>query len=232
MVDQRQPDPEPEDEDEVEGTPAGEQPTDSTPEPEADQSAAAAPPPPSQAEYTRAQQAYGALKVKLGLPKTATRAEVDAAVDAVMSKGGSPVTEPEPDADEDPRYAQLRQERDEARQQAIMVQMDTERAISGDLADDAFRFVNLARDPKATPAEMVQAARELVLAHRDAFTETDETDETGDEEPGTPESDIGLSEGDSPTASPETSGRRNRETPATGAIRGLFKAAVEGTRRR
>lgn len=219
MVDEANPTPD-ELEDDEEGTPPGEPAAaPSAPEEPADRPTAGAPPA-TQAEYTRAQQAFAALKSDLGLPASATRADVQAAVSALKT---SPKAVSEDDAeDEDPVVVQLRAERDEARSAVVLAQMEAEREISGPLADDVFRFVNLARTSNDV-RELVQAGRELVLSHRDAFMESEaESEGESDEEP---EVDIDLSEGAAPTARP-TQGRRNRESAATSAVRDAFAKAL------
>lgn len=227
MVDDATPTPDPELEDDAEGTPEGEPAQGTTPEPAADKSPAAAPPPASQAEFTRAQQFYAEAKTTLGLPGTATRAEVNAKL-AALRAGEAP--DGEPDEDETPRERELRERAERAEEQALVTAMEAERTVSGDFADAAFKFASLTRTTNDVRA-IVQAARELVLEHRDSFLEETGDEEPG-EEPGTPEADIGLSEGESPTARPQVdAGRRNRETGAIGAVRGLFKAAAEANRR-
>ena len=182
-------------------------------EPPADQSAAAASPF-TQAEYTQSQQAIAEIRRELGLPRTATRAEV---VTAFKERLAAPAVG-EPEDEPDPRIV-------EAEQRARAAERRMAVAIYGEaFTADVIRWVNLARTTDDFEEFMLYAAAFRDTHAPQAATVIPEAP-PGPAPVATPPADAGLPEGDVTSARPTAS--RRRESGATTAIRGLFKQAAE-----
>lgn len=209
------------------GTPEGNQPTAPQTDPGPDQS----PAPDSriaQAEYTRATQLAATIRRELGLPKTATQAEVTAAIAALKAP---PRTED--DEEVDPRVAEY-----EARARAAELQLTA--AIYGqEFTEASIALVNLARSTDSID-ELMGAFAEFrdkygaaaAAAVADAAEAGEGDDEGEDEDQGPPDAGLGLSEGErSRQTTAQPSGGRRRESGVVGAVRGIFQAASEQRRR-
>lgn len=206
---------------EAPGTPATPAQADTSREP-----AAAAPPAPAsadtspaapdprlgQAEYTRSQQAFSALKAELGLEPTATREQV---IEAARQLRESAATE----VDDDGEPVEVDEEKELLRQQLWETQVNVQAAIYGlPVATEVIDLINLARttdDPSTLIPAFVAFAEGKAPAQPAAAPATP-----------APGADPGLPEGDPALpVSTQPAPRRSRESGVVGAIRGAFVAA-------
>lgn len=173
-----------------------------------------------QAEYTRSQQAFSALKAELGLDKRATREEVLAAIKALKAQPADEDGEYEDD-EPDPRVV-------EAEQRAFLAELRVSAAVYGpEFTNDALELTNLLRSTN-DPNEIMVA----IAAFRDAHSGGAQAPAQVDEEPAD-EVDpnvvpppVGLSEGDAgPSARQAISASAaRRESGAQSAVRGIFES--------
>lgn len=181
------------------------------PEPAADQSALG---PIGQAEYTRATQTAAAIKRELGLPKSATQAEVIAALQA--ARAAPEADAEEDDVEEDPRIVAERERR-------IAAELRVTTAVYGEqFAADGLALLNAARtsDDLDELFTMLAAFRD---AHAPAPAPTSAASAPTDAPPA-PEQNIDLSEGDRASRQSEPAPAGRRETGATSAVRGIFES--------
>lgn len=175
-----------------------------------------------QAEYTRSQQAFSALKAELGLDRHASREDVLAAVAALRGQPGGDDTDDEDEPEVDPRVA-------EANERAFRAELRVSAAIYGqDFTDAALELTNFARTTD-DPTELMTA----FAAFRDrwgaaaaaATTAAGSTDDaSAATDPNAPPAPVGLSEGDpGPSARPPlNASQAKRESGPIGAVRGIF----------
>lgn len=196
----------------------------------ADQSTGATPDPRlAQAEYTRSQQAFSALKERLNLPRTATRDEVLAAIDELQQGSAEGDEEEYDEAPEDPRIA-------EALAIAFNAQIQTSRAIYGDeFVDEGLNLINMLRTSDDPHELMTNLAAFVDRAAAGAGTAAPAP------EGGAPAADpnavpapVGVQDDDrGPSARQPISQSVARREPGTvSAVRGIFEGLGIATRTR
>lgn len=180
-----------------------------------------------QAEFTHAQQAFSQLKGDLGLPRTATREEVIAAVQALRERPADVEDEPEPELDPDNPLVQRLQAAEENAWQSTY---RYHAAIYGEgPVTKVAEFMTLARTTNDV-SELMEAALDVARSFAAAQGEPGPAPEP---EPSVAAGDIGLSEGDSrgPSARPQTApGGQRGDSGVVGAVRGIFERAGGLTR--
>lgn len=185
-----------------------------------------------QAEYTRSQQAFAALKERLGLPRTASRDEVLAAVDQLTN--GSPDDEGNDEDFEEPELPQEYLDRLAAAEEAAYnASIDTMGAIYGsDMVVSAIEVANVIRSTD-DPREIVTALAAFRGIGDEAPAAAGGQGEEPEGSPAVPPP-VGLSEGDSgsPARQPISGSQARREPGTVQAIRGLFEAAGIQSRNR
>ena len=177
----------------------------------------------AQAEYTKATQQNAAIKRELGLPKTATQAEVLAALAAATAAASASSDDDEDDGDDE-----LTDREREAIERARAAELRVASAVYGEeFTTSAVEFINLVRTSEDLDEILTAAA-----AFRDTGLELSATG--GDEGDGETDEDdadeggsvVGTSEGDRAPVVQASSGGR-RESGVVGALRGIFAAAGE-----
>lgn len=206
---------------ELTGTPQGEPAEQPATEEPADQPQAE-PETFGQAEYTRSQQAFSALRTELGLDRRATREDVLEAVRARAQEADEDEDE-EADVEVDPRIT-------EAEQRAFAAELRVAQAVYGDtFTTDALELTNLLRT-NDDPNEIMVA----IAAFRDKHSIAPVAAPIEDERPGAPRvpAPVGLSEGDSGPSARQaiTASAGRRESGAQQAIRGIFGELGIGSR--
>lgn len=178
----------------------------------------------AQAEFTRSQQAFADLKKQLGLPKTASREEVAAAVTALQN---APATHDE--SDDELLAPEIAERLTAAEQRAFDAELRVASAIYGqDFTTDAVDVIDTLRTTN-DPTQLMSALHGLILKYGAAEAgaggaETTQDDETTTDQP----LDIGTSEGDrGGSVQTTTAQSRGRESGVVSAVRGIFKAASD-----
>lgn len=201
-------------------TPEGEPVDEPTAEDRPDQSVA--PAVIAQAEYTRATQLAAAIRRELGLPKSATQAEVIAAVQARQAAEQAEETEEE---ELDPRIVQ-------AQERAFQAQMRVVHAVYGEqFASDALELINAVRT-----SDDIEELITQIAGFRDTHAPASDAPQAATAPPPAEPAeaspaDIDMSEGERATPVQSTpSGRR--ESGVVGALRGIFEAAGAASRPR
>jgi len=200
------------------------QPEDGAPE---DQSAAEPDRAIGQAEYTRSQQAFSALKANLGLPRNASREDVLAAVESLREERGDEGDDDQPEPD--PYVVELEQ-------RAFQAELRAVGAIYGqDFTDSALETINLLRttdDPNELLVAMAAFRDQWGSGAQAPAASGDEGDEGAEGEPVVPPM-AGLPDDSGPSGpQPISASAARKESGAVQAIRGLFEQAGIATRTR
>lgn len=177
----------------------------------------------AQAEYTRATQLAANVRRELGLPKTATQAEVIA---AIQSRSAAPA-----EVDDDDGEGLTERER-ELLERSRAAELRVQSSVYGDeFTTDAVSLINLARSTDDLE-ELMTSFAAFRDAHGGPLESGGGEEAEDDEDEAEDEGDAGIdtSEGDRAPRVEQPSGGR-RESGVVGAIRGLFAEAAESARR-
>lgn len=178
----------------------------------------------AQAEYTRATQQNAAIRAKLGLSKTATQAEILAALEAAMA---APAT-----ADDDDDADEPTERERELAERARAAELRVASAVYGDdFTTAAVDFINLARTSEDLDELLTAAAAFRGFGEESAGGQVEDDGEGDEDDEDAGGNVVDTSEGDrAPVVQPSSGGRR--ESGVVGALRGIFAAAGEERSRR
>lgn len=212
------------------GTPAQPEPAqpDPAPEPAPDQPGEPTTLTSSQAEYTRAQQAFAALRSELGLPRTATRDEVLATIRS-LKQPTQAASEPDDEALEDPRVAEALQRAADREQRAFDALLAVQTGIYGeDFTSQAIEAINLVRTSN-DPTELFPALHALVQQFGGGGAPAPAPSPAVPAQPDPlARPDIDLADGGGGGPAPTNDApRRGREPGVVGAVRGIFAEAAQ-----
>lgn len=174
----------------------------------------------TQAEYTRAQQAFSVAKQELGLSGKATREEVIAAIQRLKDGGGGEIE----DEEVDPRVA-------EADQRAWEYQARFLQATYPEIADQAIAFIDRARrepDVGDLVTELAALVEDRVEARMAALQQAPGTPSATPAAPAPPDAPPVPESGVASDTESEAQPRTTRDTAVVSAVRGLFAAAAQG----
>lgn len=204
-------------------TPPGEPVDQTTAEAPADQPAAE-PETFGQAEYTKAQQVFSALRAEWGLDRRATREEILEEARARKVPAATEDEDEEADIEVDPRIA-------EAENRAFAAELRVAQAVYGDtFTTDALELTNLLRT-NDDPNEIMVAIAAFRDKHSTAQVAAPVVEPEQSGAPRVP-APVGLSEGDSGPSARQaiTASAGRRESGAQQAIRGIFGELGIGSR--
>jgi hypothetical protein len=215
--------------DEPQSSPPADPAPEATPEDRADRQTAGAQPPNLLAEYTRSRQEISQYREALGIPKTATAAEVLSAIEAFKARPEPVAPETDDEEIDDPRVEAAMKRAREAEERALVTELRVIENTYGAVATDAYEIINIVRASNDIE-DLVGRFAAYAAKHGPSLTGGEvavagEDEEEPDEETGA----IGLSEGDRAPTAPSSAARGGRgESGVVGAIRAAFKSAGAG----